>query len=126
MSLSQFSSVLSFIRGGAIAMLVLFALTPCLVKDTILESFELTHIRQINKTQVVLENNPCQSRHSETLILEEEQSQEYDASVSGTKTGESFLPTFYSASLERPDSKTPSHYYPPKYILFKRLKIAIV
>lgn len=123
----KFKSVLSLIRGGAIAALVLFSLTPCIVKDTVLESFDLTHIRPINKTQVVLENTPCQDRPSEVQYhnYKEKQSQECDSPVTCPDIAESAFPIHHSASLGRPGSNAPSHYYPPKYILFKRLKIAI-
>ncbi|RRN78004.1 hypothetical protein EIM50_16715 [Pseudoxanthomonas sp. SGD-10] len=105
--------------------LALFALSPCVVKLTLLDASPSDYVRPLNKVKLASQATSCQITEDniqETLAANQVQlEQEFIPvllSVQQISVNTSFTKPAY-------DSKSCSGNSPPKYILYKRLKVHV-
>lgn len=105
--------------------LILFGLSPCIVKGAFLGILEIESTKTLNKSRAVAPVPACQVEQVNFLTVSIESEAE-----SVNKTEPDFKPEISKASF-RPIlviekySRNFSCNSPPRYILFKRLKIAV-
>lgn len=105
---------------------VLFALSPCIVKETLFSGINVEYAQPLNKSKTTTPTNSCQySQNDNRQISVVKQSninkQTEPVDISGNQHW-----IARSAKIYGNHSKTFPGNSPPKYILYKRLKIAIV
>lgn len=104
---------------------VLFALSPCIVKESLLGSLNIEYVKPLNKSKTTTKASSCQYSQSEN---------QYITAVKQTKTNKqivtfNFLDNQHfkisSIKLFVQYSKTFFGKSPPKYILYKCLKLDV-
>lgn len=115
-----------FIKSTMIALLVLFSLTPCTVKAFALDLVDVTYERPINPSKTTVQESQCDSFElQEVNTVELNENQLSDVTNFPVKS----IDNVYSSTLTRAkysyNSQKISSDLPPKYILFKRLKLAL-
>ncbi|ROI06517.1 hypothetical protein EGI16_01010 [Chryseobacterium sp. G0240] len=107
-------------------LILVFSLSPCSVKRDLLDIFDIQHISGLNKVKTTTSASfSCDAASS------------IEISVSKTKVQyryKGFSSGFYSMAVNSVEEKIFSNEYsgystgnsPPKYILFKRLKLSLV
>lgn len=104
---------------------ILFSLTPCLVKESIAEIFDINYEKPLSKSRTNLPLNFCQysTLESKRFSVGQHQSDRKSVPVSVLFSRKVHLPTLAVCSdvLEIHSGNGP-----PIYILYKRLKVALV
>lgn len=104
---------------------IVFALSPCIVKGSISEVVSVEYTKPLNKTKTTVQTTSCQASQEDNLItvatVKVEISQDVDFTPAPSLS--EFL-TQDSEIIDGPSFLTSGN-SPPKYILFKRLKIAL-
>lgn len=113
-----------YLKNTLTVLLVLFSLTPCIVKESALRTIEISYNKPLNKAKSTSDQIFCQSFDTETEQAEALPVKKINAKIPAHSMSD---PTPVSHSLC--DHPVPENYddhpsAPPKYILFKRLKIA--
>ncbi len=121
---------IQFFRNNLFLIVLLFALSPCSVKEVLHQQFNVDYNQPLNKTKTTVNQQSNCSVGSDVI------SGQKQASKKVSKIN--FLPDFEKKtfqnnaySLARKSSEIQAsqihlaHLFPPKYILFKRLKIVI-
>ena len=122
---------IQFFRNNLFLIVLLFALSPCSVKEVLHQQFDVAYNQPLNKTKTTLNQQSNCSVGSDFISEQKQESKK--------QTESNFLPDFEKKtfqnntySLARKSSEIQAfqidlaHLFPPKYILFKRLKIDIV
>jgi hypothetical protein len=105
---------------------MVFAFSTCAVKDLFYDFVNLEYSKPLNKSKTTLNGSSCQYTKvntAETLIVQQSEiAQEFDCNGVAEK------PTFEirSKQLSSADVLHFSGNSPPKYILYKRLKLDVV
>lgn len=103
----------------------LFALSSCIVKETVLGAVNLNYAKPLNKSKTTTQVNSCEYSQNE---------HQHISTVKKVKISKKTQPVCFSDNLyflKRPDkayhkySKNTSGSSPPKYILYKRLKLDV-
>lgn len=102
----------------------LFSLSPCTVKEVLLHSVNTEYAEPLNKSKIT-QTNSCQfswngNQHSSSV----QQSKINKKNESVDFACNSAFPA-YADKIDKNYSKTATGNSPPKYILYKRLKIDI-
>lgn len=121
--MSPLNKTIFFARCFALVALVLFSLSPCAVKETLLHTVQVDYSKPLNKSKTPTWTSSCSSIDNN---LEVSIAKEY-------KAIRLLEPPFISEHYEGIDNiPVLKGFYlhftgnsPPKYILYKRLKIAI-
>lgn len=115
-----------FVKSTLIALLVLFSLTPCTVKAFALDLVDAPYERPINPSKTTVEENQCDS--FEVLgvnTIELNGGQLFDLTIFPLKTIDKIYSSTIAIEHDCYNSRKISSDLPPKYILFKRLKLAL-
>lgn len=126
-TMSKLKSHMKIYRAIVIMLAVAFSLSPCSLKREVLKVFDIQHISALNKIKTTASSfSGCQSFNSSTK-----------ASVS--KSDFKFKQIPFSGFLQSVNLNSEKHTFsqksysgntsgnsPPKYILFKRLKLNLV
>lgn len=105
----------------------LFALSPCMVKGAVLDLANLDYTKPVNLTKTILQEKCEQATEdfyvfSTSIAKEKEKTQNFNASTSSLSF---FLEPTLGKEVKALHLSLRNDTYLPKYILFKRLKIAI-
>jgi len=104
---------------------VLFSFSPCTLKEVFLSSVNAEFANSLNKTKTTASISSCAYSHNENQQISVEKNSE---SNKQTEPVDFFNKPFFavhSTKVYNKYSKTSSGNSPPKYILYKRLKIVI-
>ncbi|RYF21433.1 MAG: hypothetical protein EOO42_10565 [Flavobacteriales bacterium] len=112
------------IRYIVLMWFILFSLSPCTVKEVLLYSLNTEYAEPLNKSKTV-QTNPCQYSSNEYQQKSAAQQSKINQKIEPVDfVGNYGFPT-YVAKIDKNYSKTSTGNSPPKYILYKRLKINI-
>lgn len=122
------SAYMSFGKGITTLLLALLALSPCTLKKTVLKAFDTEFAGSLNKSKTTAPQlNTCNTSITASAKVW--------FVKSDPRSVDSGIPTDFNAAAFRDVKKsTLSTFYspvetgssPPRYILFKRLKLALV
>lgn len=104
---------------------VLFALTPCIVKEAFFGLVNIDYAKPLNQSKTTSHTNTCQYAQNEIRQISASKQTKESKQLAAV----SFFTHQYfvvrSAKINNKYSKTFSGNSPPKYILYKRLKLHI-
>lgn len=113
------------VRNFGLMWFVLFALSPCTVKDVFFSSVNSEYAKPLNKSRTTAPTISCsfaQTENQQYSVVKELKINKQ--TEPGAFSDLSYL-TFDAVIIHNYYSKKSSGNSPPKYILYKRLKIAI-
>jgi len=105
--------------------LILFSLFPCIVKEGMFNWIDIEYSKPLNKSKTTAQTRLCQYSPHNIQHISFEKKSKFNKQIEPT---DFFGQPFFIARATKVygnDSKTFSGNSPPKYILYKRLKIAI-
>lgn len=105
---------------------VLFSLSPCVVKEALFLSVDAEYTKPLHKSKVTTTSNLCQfssNENHQTSAKKQVKIEKLNDPVDLTRNPQFFV---RSDQTQRNSSKTFSGNSPPKYILYKRLRIDVV
>ncbi|HKL72284.1 MAG TPA: hypothetical protein VJ855_06465 [Marinilabiliaceae bacterium] len=127
--MKNISSHINYTKSVIAMLMVLFALTPCTVKESAYQLVDVEYQRPLNQTKSAhVSSSSCElSEMEDAFIVSSEQSQVVGSS-SGLRSS-SFLHLTTSVEIQDflPEylNKQPEDSFSPFYILYSRLKIAL-
>ncbi len=104
---------------------VLFSLTPCTVKEVFLSSVNAEFANSLNKTKTTASISRCAYSQNENQQISVEKNSEIKKQIESVDFFDKPFFAVLSTKVYNDYSKTSSGNSPPKYILYKRLKIDI-
>ena len=102
---------------------VLFALTPCTVKEVLFSTLNLELPESLNKSKTTTSSNSCQYSQNKNQHVSFAKQTKINKKIDPIDFSKQKLFVAQSSPIKNNYSKTFSGNSPPKYILFKRLKI---
>ncbi len=105
--------------------LVLFSLSPCTVKEALFHSVNTDYAKPLNKSKTTTPTSSCSYSSTENLQISVVKKSEISKQIEPVNFFDNPFFTILSATVYNEYSKTSSGNSPPKYILYKRLKIDI-
>lgn len=103
---------------------MLFSLSPCTVKEILLHSVNTEYAKPLNKSKTT-QTNPCQFASNEHQQISSAQQSKINKKTEPADIVCNYAFPSYAAKIDKNYSKTSTGNSPPKYILYKRLKIDI-
>ena len=123
--MSKIKANIKNLKSILLMLMVLFILAPCSVKATVINTDHFAYETPLNLTKTTLQFNQCQSlttvEHSKTSF-EIAKSIVYHPALNSVQLA--FLNQKVKQVVSN-DSEIVKSNTPPKYILFKRLKVAL-
>ncbi len=104
---------------------VLFSLSPCTVKEVILSSVNAESANSLNKTKTTASISSCAYSHNENQLVSVEKNSKSNKQTEPVDIFDKPFSAVHSTKVCNKYSKTSLGHSPPKYILYKRLKIDI-
>ena len=102
---------------------VLFALTPCTVKEVLFSTLNLELPESLNKSKTTTSSNSCHYSHNKNQHVSFAKQTKINKKIDPIDFSKQKLFVAQSIHIKNNYSQTFSGNSPPKYILFKRLKI---
>jgi hypothetical protein len=104
---------------------LLFALSPCIVKEALFNAVDVAYTKSYNKTKATANTNFCQyTQNSKKVISITKQSKiKYETEVFSSWKNPDFV--VESVKIQSSYAKNYPCNIPPKYILYKRLKVDV-
>ena len=112
------------IRYIVLMWLILFSLSPCTVKEVLLQSVSTEYAEPLNKPKTT-RTNPCQFSSNGHQHLASAQQSKINKKIEPVDFSCNYAFPAYAVKIGKNYSKTSTGNSPPKYILYKRLKIDI-
>lgn len=112
------------IRHIVLMWFMLFSLSPCTVKEVLLQSVDFEYAKPFNKSKTT-QTNPCQYGSNEYQQMSAAQQSKIHKTIEPVAFVRNYGFPTYAAKIDNNYSKTSTGNSPPKYILYKRLKIDI-
>lgn len=113
------------IRCIVLMWFMLFSLSPCTVKEVLLHSVNTEYARPLNKSKTT-QTNPCQFSSGEHQHISSAQQSKINKKIVPVDFVCNYAFAVYASKIDKKYSKGFSGNSPPKYILYKRLKIDLV
>ncbi len=104
---------------------VLFSLSPCIVKEALFSSASVGYAKPLNKSKTTAPTNSCQYSLNENQQVSVVKQSKINKQIEPTDFSEKRLFVIRSTKIHGNYSKTFSGNGPPKYILYKRLKLDV-
>lgn len=101
-----------------------FALSPCMVKDLIFNIVDIEYNQPLNKSKTTISFNSCQYSQNDTQKTPVVKQSKINTKPE--KVEENHFVVVCCIGLNTNNSKRTSGNSPPKYILYKRLKVDLV
>lgn len=124
--MTKLNSHIKTLKNIGVIWFVLSALSPCTVKDVFFSSVKSEYSKPLNKSRTTAPIVSCSSTNIESknslVVNQLKFHKEFEP-------GDRFIPPFFHFQEETNPNVLLANYSgksPPKYILYKRLKIAIV
>lgn len=105
---------------------VLFSLSPCTVKKALFTSANADYAKPLNKSRTITPTNSCSYSQNESQQISIVKKSKVNKQIEPVGVFDNQHFAVYSVIICNNYSNTTSGNSPPKYILFKRLKIDIV
>ena len=112
------------IRHIVLMWFMLFSLSPCTVKEVLLHAVNTEYTKPFNKSKTT-QTNPCQFASNEYQQISAAQQSKINKKIEPVDIVCNYAFPAYAAKMDKNYSKTSTGNSPPKYILYKRLKIDI-
>src|SRR5690554_750110 len=123
------SSHINYTKSVIVMLMVLFALTPCTVKESAYQLIDVEYQRPLNQAKSAhVSSSSCEFYEMEdAFIASSDQSQVVDFLPGLKSSSLLYLTTFVDIQNFLPDhlNKQPVDSFSPLYILYSRLKIAL-
>ncbi|MGB6083245.1 hypothetical protein [Moheibacter sp.] len=122
--MTKIKSHIKSFRNFGLMWFVLFALSPCTVKDAFFSSINSEYAKPLNKSRTTAPTTSCsyaQVKSLQSSVVKESKNKRTEPEA---LIGCDYL-TFNTAINHSDYSNKSSGNSPPKYILYKRLKIAM-
>ncbi len=113
------------IRHVMLTWFVLFSLSPCTVKEAWFHSVGIEYTTSLNKSRTTTQTNACQYSSPADLYVSVVKQSKSNKQTEPVDVAKNHPVTAHVVKIQRNSSKASSGSSPPKYILYKRLKIAI-
>ena len=111
------------LKSILLALMILFAFAPCSIKASVLKPIDISYATKLNQTKTTIHFSQCQDlnaiSHAKTS-LEIVKNFDFHPILFQLNYG---FPNFNLQKVSNNDSEIAKSNSPPKYILFKRLKI---
>lgn len=105
---------------------ILFSLSPCTVKEIISNSINIDYAQPLNKSKTVAQTTPsCQYSFNDSQHISVTEKSKLNKQTRPVDFNNNLDFEVRSINVQNNYSKTSSGNSPPKYILYKRLKINI-
>ncbi|MDD3772229.1 MAG: hypothetical protein RBT46_01530 [Weeksellaceae bacterium] len=104
---------------------VLFALSPCVVKEAFFGISNTEYAKPFNKTRTITPTNSCQYSQNEKQQISVVKQSDINKEIEPFVVSENLFFAVRSIKINNKYSKNSSGNSPPKYILYKRLKLHI-
>lgn len=104
---------------------VLFSLSPCTVKEVLFYSLNTDYSKPLNKSKTSTQTSSCSYSQNEKQQISAAKKTRINKQIEPVDSFDKAYLTGYVAKDYNNYSKTSSGNSPPKYILYKRLKIDI-
>lgn len=104
---------------------VLFALSPCVVKEVMFSVTNAEYAKPLNKSKTVAQSNSCQYSQGENQQISIVKQWIIDKQTEPAEVAEHLVFVVRNNGIKTNYSKTYSGNSPPKYILYKRLKLHV-
>ncbi len=105
---------------------VLFALSPCVVKEALFSQVNITYAKPLNKSKTTSLTNSCQYSQNDNQQISVSKQLKINKEIEPVSSFDNPYFVIYRPKINSKYYKTFSGNSPPKYILYKRLKIDIV
>lgn len=104
---------------------VLFSLSPCTVKEALSQVVNTDYVKPLNKSKTIAPTNSCSYSQNENQQISVVKKSKINKQIEPVDVADKSHFALLSARAYNDYSKTSSGNSPPKYILYKRLKIDI-
>jgi|SRR5690606_28777716 len=102
---------------------LLFSLSPCTVKEALFKSVSTDYAKPLNKSKTTIPTSSCFHSSTKNLQISVVEKSEISKQIEPVNFFDNPFFSILSAKVYNKYSKTSSGTSPPKYILYKRLKI---
>lgn len=104
---------------------VLFSLSPCIVKEALFHSVNAEYSKPLHKSKTTTSSSLCQYSASEGQHISDKKHLKNKKQIQPVNSADNQYVIVRSDQAQNNYSKTFSGNSPPKYILYKRLKIDV-
>lgn len=104
---------------------VLFSLSPCTVKEALFHSVNTDYAKPLNKSKTTVPTSSCSYSQNDNKQISVVKKSEISKQIEPVDVADKPYFAVLSTKVYNDYSKTSSGNSPPKYILYKRLKIDI-
>ena len=104
---------------------VLFSLSPCTVKEVFFTSINIDYSKPLNKSKTTTQTSSCAYSQNESQQISVVKKSKINKQIEPVDFTHNQYFAVHSVKIDNDYSKTSSGNSPPKYILYKRLKIDI-
>lgn len=102
-----------------------FALSPCVVKEALFSVADAEYAKPLNKSKTTAPTNSCQYSQNENQQISVVKQSKINKQTEPDEVTENLFFVVRSVGINTNYSKTTSGNSPPKYILYKRLKLDV-
>ena len=103
----------------------LFALSPCVVKEVLFSVANAEYSKPLNKSKTITPTNSCQYSQNDNQRISVVKQSDTNKEIEPFDVSENLFFVVRSTKINSKYSKTSSGNSPPKYILYKRLKLDV-
>ncbi|PRD55966.1 hypothetical protein [Sphingobacterium gobiense] len=105
---------------------VLFSLSPCVVKEVLTSAANIDYVKPLNKTKTSSRSNLCSYSFDKSLQISIVRESKVNQQIDPVDLSHNQHLILLSAKVLRHYTTTCPGNSPPKYILYKRMKIDVV
>lgn len=116
---------IKYLKHIVLILFLLFSLSPCTVKEALFHSVNTDYAKPLNKSRTTTPTSSCSYSQNDNKQISVVKKAKINKEIESFNSVNNLCFAILSVKVYNDYSKTSSGNSPPKYILYKRLKIDI-